>query len=183
MLWYWMMEMPLVLHISLFFMSNDSCDMNLGNSQTIMLICFLSRRSSRRLQDVFKIFQDFFKKSCKNVFKTYSKRFQYILKTWNEDKKWSFPLRIFSVNVTKFTVFRGFGHIYWRNCLWKTSFFVQCGLKRSFWLTKVLETEFLQKSNTAGNDSYVHQFDQNFMNEKGKFAVGTVNKSRLKVNF
>ena len=152
----------------------------------VRLLCWyvsFSRRSSRRLQDVFKIFQDFFKKSCKNVFKTYSKRFQYMLKTWNEDKKWSFPLRIFSVNVTKFTVFRGFGHIYWRNCLWKTSFFVQCGLKRSFWLTKVLETEFLQKSNTAGNDSYVHQFDQNFMNEKGKFAVGTVNKSRLKVNF
>ena len=43
-------------------------------------------------------------------------------------KKWSFPLRIFSVNVTKSAVCCGFGHIYWRNPKWKTSFFVQCTL-------------------------------------------------------
>ena len=36
------------------------------------------------------------------------------------NKKWSFPLRISSV--TKSEVFCGFGHIYWRNFLWKTSF-------------------------------------------------------------
>ena len=36
-------------------------------------------------------------------------------------KKWSFPLRISSVNVTKF----GFGHIYWKYPWWKTSFFVE----------------------------------------------------------
>ena len=30
-------------------------------------------------------------------------------------KKWSFPLRIFCVNVTKSTVSCGFGHIYWKN--------------------------------------------------------------------
>ena len=30
-------------------------------------------------------------------------------------KKWSFPLRISSVNMTKSAVFCGFGHIYWRN--------------------------------------------------------------------
>ena len=30
-------------------------------------------------------------------------------------KKWSFSLRISSVNVTKSTVNCGFGHIYWRN--------------------------------------------------------------------
>ena len=30
-------------------------------------------------------------------------------------KKWSFPLRIYSVNVTKSAVSCGFGHIYWRN--------------------------------------------------------------------
>ena len=34
-------------------------------------------------------------------------------------KKWSFPLKISSANMTKF------GHIYWRNPYWKTSFFVQ----------------------------------------------------------
>ena len=30
-------------------------------------------------------------------------------------KKWSFPLRVSSVNVTKSAVACGFGHIYWRN--------------------------------------------------------------------
>ena len=30
-------------------------------------------------------------------------------------KKWSFPLKISSVNVTKSAVSWGFGHIYWRN--------------------------------------------------------------------
>ena len=40
-------------------------------------------------------------------------------------KKWSFPLRISSVNVIKSAVSWGFGHIYWINPRWKTSFFVQ----------------------------------------------------------
>ena len=40
-------------------------------------------------------------------------------------QKWSFPLRIFSVNVTKSSVSCGFGHIHWRNPSWKTLFFVQ----------------------------------------------------------
>ena len=33
---------------------------------------------------------------------------------------------IFSVNVTKSAANCGFGHVYWRNPSWKTSFFVQC---------------------------------------------------------
>ena len=40
-------------------------------------------------------------------------------------KKWSFSLRISSVNVTKSAVFYGFGHIYWWNPKWKISYFVQ----------------------------------------------------------
>ena len=40
-------------------------------------------------------------------------------------KKWSFPLGIFSVNVTKYAVSCGFGHIYLGNSKWKTSL-VQC---------------------------------------------------------
>ena len=39
-------------------------------------------------------------------------------------KKWSFPLRISSVNVTESPGNCGFGHIYWRNPSWTTSFFV-----------------------------------------------------------
>ena len=41
-------------------------------------------------------------------------------------KKWSFSLRISSVNVTKSAVFCGIIHIYWRSPQWKFSFFVQC---------------------------------------------------------
>ena len=53
-------------------------------------------------------------------------------------KKWSFPLRISSVNLTKSAVSCGFGHIYWRNPSWKTSFFVQClVLLRWFDLEKI----------------------------------------------
>ena len=40
-------------------------------------------------------------------------------------KKWSFPLRISSLTVTKATGNCGFAHIYWRHPWWKTSFFVQ----------------------------------------------------------
>ena len=45
--------------------------------------------------------------------------------------QWSFPLRISSVNVAKSAVSCGFGHIYWRNPQWKTSFFVQWILKKT----------------------------------------------------
>ena len=38
-------------------------------------------------------------------------------------KKWSFPLRISSVNVTKTTISCGFSHISWKNPECKTSFF------------------------------------------------------------
>ena len=40
-------------------------------------------------------------------------------------KKWSFPFKISSVNVTKSAVSCVFAHIYWRNSEWETSFFVQ----------------------------------------------------------
>ena len=53
-------------------------------------------------------------------------------------KKWSFPLRIFSLNVTKFALSCGFDHIYWRNPKWKTSFFVEWSLREKF-----PNTEFL----------------------------------------
>ena len=44
---------------------------------------------------------------------------------FHKNPKWSFPLRISSVNVTKSAGNCGFGHIYWRNPSWKTPFFVQ----------------------------------------------------------
>ena len=41
-------------------------------------------------------------------------------------QKWSFSLRISSVNMAKSAVSCGFCHSYWRNPWWKTSFFLQC---------------------------------------------------------
>ena len=45
-------------------------------------------------------------------------------------KKWRFPLRISSVNVTKPAVSSRFAHIYRRNPLRKSSFFVQWYIQR-----------------------------------------------------
>ena len=45
------------------------------------------------------------------------------------NKKWSFPLKISSVNVSKSAAFYGFVRIYWRNAKWKTFFFVQYGTR------------------------------------------------------
>ena len=50
---------------------------------------------------------------------------QAFLRSNTLQKKWSFPWRISSVNVTKSPGNCGFGHIYWRNRSWKTSFFSQ----------------------------------------------------------
>ena len=50
-------------------------------------------------------------------------------------KKWSFPLRISSINLIQSAGNCGFGHIYWRNPRWKTSFFVQ------YYFTKIKTQE------------------------------------------
>ena len=50
----------------------------------------------------------------------YSKNLQSV------HKNWSFPLRIFPVNVTKSAGNGGFGHIYWTNLQCKSSFVVPC---------------------------------------------------------
>ena len=54
------------------------------------------------------------------------------LDTNNAQKKWSFPLKVSSVNMTKSAVSCVFGHVYWRNPYWKTVFFVQWNVKFVF---------------------------------------------------
>ena len=49
-------------------------------------------------------------------------------------KKWNFPLRISTVNMTKSADSCGPGHIYWRDPKWKVSFFVQCMSARGLWI-------------------------------------------------
>ena len=53
--------------------------------------------------------------ACSAVFIVPFEFIQVISPILPQHKKWSFALRIFSVNVTKSEVFCGFGHIYWRN--------------------------------------------------------------------
>ena len=50
----------------------------------------------------------------------------HLFLTLSLHEKWSFPLRTSSVNVTKSAVSCVFGHIYWRNPSWKTSFCKHC---------------------------------------------------------
>ena len=51
---------------------------------------------------------------------------------------------------------------------------------------KIIETEFLEKSNTTGTDSSDLHFDQNFrhsfLNEKVTLIVGSANKCRVEGN-
>ena len=61
-------------------------------------------------------------------------------------KKWSFPLRISLVNVTKSAVSCGFGHIYWRNSRWKTLFFVHWKIRSTCaWQMLYLDYSNLQE--------------------------------------
>ena len=68
-------------------------------------------------------------------------------------KKWSFQLRISSVNLTKSGVLRGFGYIYWRNRWWATSFFVQgFSFLRSLRMSKIQQP--VTKYSKIGNTEY-----------------------------
>ena len=59
-------------------------------------------------------------------------------------KKWSFPLRFSSVNVTKSVAICWFGHIYWRNLNGKLHFL--CSVTK-FW--KIFITHFDSNNNSS----------------------------------
>ena len=104
--------------------------------------CFCHVLSLHILVPSLLIFQIYSTKSCNMVFYENLVLWEIKIYVINQDiyflthvnrtkifplhEKWSFPLKIFSLNVTKFAVSYGFGHIYWGNPYWKTSFFVQC---------------------------------------------------------
>ena len=77
-------------------------------------------KSNKHVRAVFSYQSFFFNKYRKNPHKTLH-------------KKWSFPFRVSSVNVTKSADSCGFGHICWRNPKWKNSFFVQWNEFFFFW--------------------------------------------------
>ena len=66
------------------------------------------------------------------------------------NKKSSFALSISSVNVWYFfsipSVSCGFGHVYWRNPEWKTSFFVQCIIPLVSFLKEAGDTKWVKLS-------------------------------------
>ena len=62
---------------------------------------------------------------CCNTLKYLEMKGEMVQLKYTLHKKWSFPLRILSVNVTKSAVSCEFGNSYWRNPKWKTSFVVQ----------------------------------------------------------
>ena len=77
----------------------------------------------------------------------------YHLRSDSLHKKWSFPVRISSVYVTKPAVSCVFGHIYWRNPSWKTSIFVQWFQQNALIehaQSKLIYHDQLQKSYTQG---------------------------------
>ena len=58
-------------------------------------------------------------------------------------KKWSFALNISSVNDAKSAGKCGFGHIYWRNPLWKTSFFCVVFVNQQFICSTISANNYL----------------------------------------
>ena len=96
----------------------------------------MERNYSNKLREIMwygesfflRLFQNlgYFSAFCVIMFVEYFLRFTL-------HKKWIFPLRISSVNVTKSTGNCGFGHIFWRYPEWKTSFFVQCHVHKCYW--------------------------------------------------
>ena len=71
-------------------------------------------------------------------------------------KKWSSPLRTYSLNVTKLAVSCGFGHIFRINPFWKTSFFVQCGFSRLLWLTLMCRWEMESSKTSKTSECNIH---------------------------
>ena len=73
-------------------------------------------------------------------------------------KKWSFSLKIPSVNVAKSAEIWGFGKIYSRNCYWKILFFVQCKMLMPWEAKK----EYLQIKYQRA-DKRIYEPDWNFI--------------------
>ena len=63
--------------------------------------------------------------------------------------KWSFPLRIFSVNVTKSEISSGFGHIYWKYPNEKLHFFVQWNIYFSVFVFQLVTLNALKNIDFA----------------------------------
>ena len=73
-------------------------------------------------------------------------------------KKGSFPLRIYSLNVAKSAESCGFGHIYWINLYWKTSFLWSERSCKVLQNIKETQTKIKSAKSKWGNDGYLNPF-------------------------
>ena len=83
-----------------------------------------------------------------------------LLETWL-NKKWSFPLRISLVNITRSAGYCVFGQIYWKNSQSKTSFSVQWWLNKSFYVKHFTKTN---KKNIKKEDCSINKSRAIFIN-------------------
>ena len=107
------------------------------NIHTLENLINLYPKSKLHKNEVFH--QGFLQQMCLNPQKTLKKIFgpKYSMRQGKDTslserstlhKKWSFSLRISSVNVTKFKRNCSCGHIYWKSPWWNNSFFARCNI-------------------------------------------------------
>ena len=110
------------------------------HTRTWIKMCFFTLLSQQLLHSIFLSIALFYKYvcigHCAHVFRRFRgyRNENGLNSSWwitsntvlSSQKKWSCLLKTSSVNVTKSTDSCRFGHIYWRNFKWKTSFFLQC---------------------------------------------------------
>ena len=107
----------------------------------------------------------------------------FVSLTLSVHKKWSFPLRISSVNVTKSAGICGFGNIYWSNPYWKTSFLVHT--RRLFTTGLISLYSFLEKIELEKNRFFLRS--SNFVkilchmihNNERKYAMFIMRENML----
>ena len=92
-------------------------------------------------------------------------------------KKWSFPLRISSVNVTKSPVSCRVGRNYWRNPSWKISFFMQCSFQ---WKIEYRHILLLWK---AWQMIMIIMMTNDILDKKLKFSIKELNESARNFKF
>ena len=93
-------------------------------------------------------------------------------------KKWSFPLRISPVKVTKSAVSCGFDHIYWRNPYWKTSFL--CSGSATV-MVLILPLASVKYNLIISNKNGIHQFSHKSPNDFRHIKI--LENYKILVNF
>ena len=103
---------------------------------------FVAWRLSRRIR-------------CKWIYYLHSNVLQRLTTQYPLHKKWSSPLKISSVNVTKSAGNCGFGHIYWKKSLMEN--FIFCAVIAKIGLTKVFALLWFKNKHSNAKTKMVYQ--------------------------